>query len=300
MCLYCNLIATYCKRNRSDCVRRGIKLKSLREKCFSVSSKKQGGGTPRSAVPTQANKSAMSATPHTAKKATTDLDSIDLSNDADTTDLVEAVTVLATEVADLRETVESQAQTIEEQQDTIEDLRDDLHAEQEQRGQQDAQVRSRLHDIEERVDSVEEHGSGHANSTEAGQTTIQDDDAEPQTDIEQMARMPDSLLDDQTANVRRAVFVASDVEDYTTGCPAGRVIRSSELRRVLQAGTDCNGHTQTVARVMDLLDRTGGEGTTVVERRGERRLVFSDDLVDRLSALTRQSHGGDESTVEAT
>jgi molybdopterin converting factor small subunit len=242
----------------------------------------------------------MSATPHTAKKATTDADSIvsNLDSDADTEDLAEAVTALATEVADLRETVEEQQDTIEEQQDTIDQLRDDLRAERQQRGQQDAQVRARIHDVEERVDSVVEHGSGHADPTpEVGQTTMQDDDTEPQTDIEQMVRMPDNLLEDQTANVQRAVFVASDVEDYTTSCPAGRVIKSGELRRVLQAGTDCAGHTQTVARVIDLLDRTGGNDTTVVERDGERRLAFEQDLVDRLSAQTQRCDG---QPVEAT
>jgi molybdopterin converting factor small subunit len=235
-----------------------------------------------------------------ADKTATDFASIasNLDSNADTTELVEAVTSMATEIANLREAVEEQQDTIEEQQDTIDQLRDDLRAERQQRGQQDAQVRARVHDVEERVDSVEKHGSGHADPTPDGsETTIQDDDAEPETDIGQMVRMPDNLLEDQTANVRRAVFVAKDVEDYTTGCPAGRVIKSGELRRVLQAGTDCAGHTQTVARVMDLLDRTGGDSTTVVERDGERRLVFEQDLVDRLSAQTQRC---DSQPVEAT
>jgi len=207
---------------------------------------------------------------------TTDTESIDLNSDASTTDLVEAVTELSQRVSELESTVAEQAETIS-------DLEDQLRAEQEQRGQEDAQVRARLTEVEERVEDVEDAVSGHTNpGVQTSETTMQDDDAEPQTDIEEMVDMPDSLLEDQTANVRRAVFVAKDVEAYTTGCPAGRVIQSSELRRVLQAGTDCAGHTQTVARVIDLLDRTGGDGTTVVERRGERRLVFEQDLVDRL------------------
>ncbi len=221
---------------------------------------------------------------------TTDTESIDLNSDASTTEsLIEAVNVLSEQVSDLRATVEEQAETIEQ-------LRDDLRAEQEQRGRADSQVRARVHDLEGRVEDVE-HGSGDVEGgVQAEQTTMQDDDTEPQTDIEEMVDLPDSLLDDQTANVRRAVFVARDVSSYTTSCPAGRVITSGELRRVLEAGTDCAGHTQTVARVIDLLDRTGGDGTTVVERRGERRLVFEQDLVDRLSA---RSQGGDSTASTA-
>jgi hypothetical protein len=237
------------------------------------------------------------STSRQADKTVTDFSSIaqSLSSSADTTDLVEAVTALATEVADLREKVEDQQQTINDQQQTISELREDLRREQDTRGREVAQTRQQVEQVRE---TVEETVSGDANPiVQAEQTTIQDDDTEPQTDIEQMVRMPDSLLEDQTANVRRAVFVASDVEDYTTSCPAGRVIKSGELRRVLRAGTDCAGHTQTVARVIDLLDRTGGDGTTVVERRGERRLVFEQDLVDRLSAQTQRCDG---QPVEAT
>jgi flagellar biosynthesis GTPase FlhF len=208
---------------------------------------------------------------------------LDLNSDASTTEsLIEAVNVLSEQVSDLQATVQEQAETI----DT---LRSELDEEREQRGQEDAQVRARVHDVESRVEQVREHGSEDVEGgVQAEQTTMQDDDAEPQTDIEQMSRMPEPVLSEQTANVRRAVFVARDVSSYTTSCPAGRVITSGELRRVLQAGTDCAGHTQTVARVIDLLDRTGGDGTTVVERRGERRLVFEQDLVDRLSAQTQR------------
>lgn len=201
---------------------------------------------------------------------------LDLDSSADTTDLVDAVMELSQRVSELESAVQEQAQTISE-------LHAELDDERQQRGQEDAQVRARVHDVEERVEDVAEHGSGHTDpGGSTGETTMQDADSEPQTDLEQMVDMPASLLEDQTANVQRAVFVARDVEAYTASCPAGRVIKSSELRRVLQAGTECNGHTQTVARVIDLLDRTGGDGTTVVERRGERRLVFEQDLVDRL------------------
>jgi|APHM01.1.fsa_nt_gi hypothetical protein len=231
----------------------------------------------------------------TSKKATDDTSSIasNLDSSADSETLVEAITQMATEIANLRATVE-------DQQDTIEDLRADLREERTRRGKQDADIRSRVHDVESTVQDVEDSLSEDVDQApEAGNTT-QGPTVEPQTDPESMTTMPDAVLEDQTANVRRAVFVASDVEDYTTACPAGRVIQSSELRRVLKAGTDCRGHTQTVARVMDLLDRTGGEQTQVVQRNGERRLVFEQELVDRLSVLSdEQTHRCDAEPVEA-
>jgi hypothetical protein len=200
---------------------------------------------------------------------------------------------IATKVAELQETVEDLQATVREQAETIDDLEDQLRAERDTRGKQVAETRQQVEQVRKDVSASSECG------VQTSETTTQEPSVEPQTDIEQMSRMPEPVLSEQTANVQRAVFVATDVEAYTTSCPAGRVIQSSELRRVLQAGTDCNGHTQTVARVMDLLDRTGGESTTVVERRGERRLVFSDELVDRLSTLTSQSHGGDSQRGQA-
>jgi|APHM01.1.fsa_nt_gi hypothetical protein len=121
-----------------------------------------------------------------------------------------------------------------------------------------------------------------APAPEAGQTTLQ----KPQTPLEQTCSLPQEMIDDESANVRRAVFIASDVTDYTKKVPAGRVIRSSELRRVLKAGTDCRGHSQTVDRVMSVLDDLGGDDVQVVNRRGERRVVFTEQLVTRLEQLT--------------
>jgi hypothetical protein len=243
----------------------------------------------------------MTSNTSVGKTTTTEASSIDdLTDSADTEELARAVTSLATEVNELRATVDEQQATIDEQEQTIDELERDLEETRtkvrDERGKtrhEIAKTRQDLADVEETVSQ----GAG----VQAGETTVQSAAVEPQTDIESMTTMPETVLENQTANVRRAVFVAKDVDQYTRSCPAGRVIKSSELRRVLQAGTDCQGHTQTVARVIDLLDRTGGDGTKVVERSGERRLVFKQNLVDRLGALTSQSsRGGDGRTQQAT
>jgi hypothetical protein len=120
------------------------------------------------------------------------------------------------------------------------------------------------------------------------------------TPLEDLVTLPDTVLDEERANTQRAVFVARDVSEYTKSVPAGRVVTSSELRTVLRAGTDSKGHRQTVSRVMNLLDDLGGDETKIVERRGTKRLVFTDEIVERLGRLTAdrsQSHGCDGAEV---
>jgi hypothetical protein len=88
-----------------------------------------------------------------------------------------------------------------------------------------------------------------------------------------------------TANQERARFVAKDVVEYTRSVPAGRAIKSSEIATVLRAGTDCKGRSQTVSRVIEFLNDLGGDGVEVVERRGERRVIFDDHAAHRLQEL---------------
>lgn len=207
---------------------------------------------------------------------------IAVSQDADHADLVDAINALTEEVTDLREENQQLRDRVEaleaDQEQTAEDLEGQAKA--------DAKDRQRITDLEERLDDVEDR----LTSPEPHPSDTEDSHAEasttPQTPLEQTVAMPEEMVESETANVRRAVFVARDVEDYTTSCPAGRVIRSSELRRVLAAGTDCRGHSQTVDRVMAVLEDLGGEDVKIVDRRGERRVVFDDDLTERLGQLT--------------
>jgi|APHM01.1.fsa_nt_gi hypothetical protein len=244
----------------------------------------------------------MSSNTQADKKATDETESIatnfdqiatELRDDETDTDLEETMATFADGMADVLGRVSELEERVDELERDLEETRTKVRDERGRTRHEIAKTRQDLEEVRETVSQGAEPGV----QTEG--TTVQSAAVEPQTDLGSMVQMPDSLREDCSANVRRALFVASDLEDYTTSCPAGRVIKSSELRRVLAAGTDCNGHTQTVARVIDLLDRTGGDGTTVVERNSERRLVFEQDLVERLSALTSQPHGGDGRTVQA-
>lgn len=57
------------------------------------------------------------------------------------------------------------------------------------------------------------------------------------------------MIDQESANVRRAAFVVRGVMDYTISVPAGRAITSGELRRMVKAGTDASRGTARLLTV---------------------------------------------------
>jgi hypothetical protein len=120
-------------------------------------------------------------------------------------------------------------------------------------------------------------------------------DDRDETALEDVVSLPEGIAESSlTANQRRARFVAMDAVEYTRSVPAGRVIEAGELRRVLRAGTECNGHTETIDRVIKILDRLGEDEVTVrFDRDGERQVVFDDELAAALRRANARSHGGD-------
>jgi len=197
-------------------------------------------------------------------------------------------------VSAVRESGEELAQTVGEtvarQSEELEELRGELKEERETRAKEAAQDRKRITEVEERLDSVEEGGSPDTNPTpQAGQTTIQ----KPETPLEEIIRVPEhSVQEHLRANHQRARFVAKDVHEYTRSVPAGRVIKSSELRRVLSAHEEgATIHTQTVSRVIERLDDLGKESVKVRETQEcERVVVFTDEFVKRVVAFHNSNH----------
>jgi hypothetical protein len=180
---------------------------------------------------------------------------------------------LADEVGDLRE--------------ELAETRDDLRDERAERTKDIAEDRQRLTDAEKRLDAAEEGESGDVNPTPQ---TEKDGSTDPQSPLERVCAFDDDVADRElTANQSRARFVARDVTDYADSVPAGFAIRSGDIATVLRAGTECRGRTQTVARVMDFLDDLGGDGVEVVERRGTKRVVFSEETARRLERLGESS-----------
>jgi hypothetical protein len=183
---------------------------------------------------------------------------------------------IATIVEQLVERVADLEDRVDDLEQDKADLEQELKQERETRAKESAEDRRRLHEVEETVENVEE-------TVEDGGTPTSD--PTPETGLEQLSRLPDELLEDESANVRRAVSLAEMWRDHASKAPVGFVLSSGELARVLRDETDCRGHSQTAARVIDRLDQLGGDGVTVVERRGERRVAFDADLVGRLEDL---------------
>ena len=190
-------------------------------------------------------------------------------------------------VRDLQERVDELEAENDRLQDRVDELETELQETQSHAARQRAEICGRVHDLEE---AEPEAGSPGTNPTsDAGEPTSTGL-SRAETPLEQVVALPEHMADDQlSANQDRARFVASDVRDYADHVPAGWSIASPDLRRVLQA-YDGSGHTQTVQRVMEILADLGGDDVDVVERRGTKRVVFSDDLVGRLQHLHDADH----------
>jgi dissimilatory sulfite reductase (desulfoviridin) alpha/beta subunit len=190
-----------------------------------------------------------------------------------------------TDDGSIADTVNALIEIVEDQQKRIDELEDRLDDEQTQRGKDDAELRGRITNAENRLDAVEEEES----TTETPTDGEKDSSTGTQTPLEQICSLPEEAVVSQlSANQRRARFVARDVEQYASKVPAGYAITSGEISTVLRAGTDCDGRTQTVARVMDFLDRLGGGDVKIVKRRGTKRIVFDEEIVKKLGKVEKQ------------
>lgn len=217
---------------------------------------------------------------------------------------------LESENAALRDTVttiqtrldESTAQ-IETLESELVDLRAELQQERETRAKEDAEDRKRIHEVETQVEAAADDDTTAASTdpdTEADAEGATPGGQPPEVPLEEAIRVPEHLLKEHlTANQRRARFVAKDVAEYTRSVPAGRAIRSSQLRQVLSAGEDGQIYTETVSRVIRFLDDLGGDAVTVTEsRRGERVVVFTEAFVERVQAY--QSHAQQDNHTVVT
>jgi len=195
-----------------------------------------------------------------------------------------------TDDGSIADTVNALIEIVEDQQKRIDELEDRLDDEQTQRGKDDAELRGRITDAENRLDAVEEDDSDSSNPTPIGE---KDDSTGTQTPIEDVIRIPEHLVEDSlTANQQRSRAVAKDIHQYSRSVPAGRAIKSSELRRVLSAQSDGGPtHTETVSRVMTMLEDLGKESINVrTSQSGEKVVVFDEDLVRRIVAH-QNNHG---------
>jgi vacuolar-type H+-ATPase subunit I/STV1 len=131
---------------------------------------------------------------------------------------------------------------------------------------------SRLDDVEA-VASENSTPGGEMNTAESHETT---------TPLERICALPEHVADRElTTNQERARFIARDVRDYAEKAPAGLVLDSQTIAKVITAAEGTKPHTQTVARVMDFLANLGKDEVEQTKRRGKKLVVVDEEAADR-------------------
>jgi hypothetical protein len=198
-------------------------------------------------------------------------------------------------VEKLLEVVEDLREDLEAAHERIEDLEAELAEHQDYTGREFADVRGRITEIEEQNQAPEPGSPAETPTPEGKGTSAQN----PETPLERICALPEHVADRElTANQERARFIARDVRDYAERAPAGLVIGSRAIKRVLTASEGKRPHTQTVARVMDFLDDLGKDDIELIKRRGRKLVVVDPDAADRLANHDRCDRGGETATGE--
>jgi chromosome segregation ATPase len=197
---------------------------------------------------------------------------------ADATDSSTVKQLIQT-VEDLRDTIEQQANRINELEDELADYR--AHNEHDK-----AQIRQKVTELEKQQTEVSSEDA--TPGVDAGKDPSQN----AETPLERICALPEHVADRElTANQERARFIARDVRDYAEKAPAGLVIDSRAIKRVLTASEGKRPHTQTVARVMEFLDDLGKDAVQLKKRRGRKFVVVDRDAADRLAHHDRCDRG---------
>jgi hypothetical protein len=175
---------------------------------------------------------------------------------------------------------------VEETAQQVEDNGEELKETKTHAGKERAALAKRLSEIEDSTEDPDSADANHGGST--SETSLQD----PETPLEDIVQLPEHVVSESlSANQQRSRFVAKDVNQYSRSVPAGRAIKSSELRRVLSARDDGSCHTQTVQRVMERLDDLGGDDVAIKEtQEGEKVIVFTEEIVRRIQRYN-DNHG---------
>jgi cell division septum initiation protein DivIVA len=196
-------------------------------------------------------------------------------------------------VEKLIQTIEDLQDTVERQAERIDELEDELVEHQDHTGREFADVRARITDVENQNQETEA-GSGDATP---GVDTEKEGTQNAETPLERICALPEHVADRElTANQERARFIARDVHDYAEKAPAGLVVDSRAIKRVLTASEGKRPHTQTVARVMNFLADLGKDAVELIKRRGRKLVVFESDAADRLANHDRCDGGNGPTT----
>ena len=230
------------------------------------------------------------------------------------------VTELAQTIENLKETVEAQSKRIDELEETVDQQTERIEHLEAQPENELIEVKSEgdtsgLMDIwiadiplgsilqkttedvdraHNRLDEVETVTSNNGTpGVDANKTESQD----VKTPLERVCALPEHIADRElTANQERARFIARDIQNYAEKAPAGHIIDSRAIKRVLTAAEGKRPHTQTVARVMDFLDELGKKEVQQKKRRGKKLIIVDPAAADCYGAHHDRCDRGDETS----
>ena len=224
-------------------------------------------------------------------------ESIELTTDTDTADLVDAIESLAASNRQLAERVDRLESENREQAARIDDLEAELA---ETKADLDT-VEDELDDVQEDLEEAKEHRSrmardhahtrGRVSDLESdlasgdSESRIHELEETIQTPLERVVAYSEELAQEELSpNQQRARWIAQDLRDYASPSAGGYVLASSDIRTVL-AAMDESAHDQTVSRVIEFFDQFGKEEVSVAKRRGSKRVLFTEATLQRLEEL---------------
>ncbi|EJN57337.1 hypothetical protein [Halogranum rubrum] len=182
------------------------------------------------------------------------------------------VDTLEAETTDLNDRVDDQTETIESQHTEL------------------AEYKARVRKLETTTESARDHRKRlqqqvHELTTDDVATT---DDVTSLSPLQQVVAFSKDAVQKLTPNEQRARYIAKGISDYATKVPAGYTIDSSTISTVLRSKDGESPHTETVSRVMEFLNRFGKDETKIVQRRGTKRVVFTEQAVADLESATSE------------
>ncbi|ADJ17052.1 hypothetical protein HacjB3_18548 (plasmid) [Halalkalicoccus jeotgali B3] len=167
--------------------------------------------------------------------------------------------------------------------DRIEELEAELTEYKRFAGSEFADVRGRITDVEDQIQELETT----LQETPTETTTVAAEETGSQTTttetpLERICTLPEHVANRElTTNQKRARFIAQDVQDYAEKAPAGLVLDSQTIAKVITAAEGSKPHTQTVARVMNFLEKLGKDDVEQTKRRGKKLVVIDEEAADR-------------------
>jgi chromosome segregation ATPase len=182
----------------------------------------------------------------------------------------------------LTDRVEELEAEVERKDERIEELEAELTEYKRFAGSEFADVRGRITNVEDQTQELETTLQEMPTETTAAEENGASQTTTTETPLERICTFPAHIVDRElTTNQQRARFIARDVQDYAEKAPAGLVLDSQTIAKVITAAEGSKPHTQTVARVMDFLEKMGKDEVEQMKRRGKKLVVVDQDAADR-------------------